>query len=157
MKFDSFIKYAGSNGTILTASTGHKWLVYGCIAMMIPEGKNVCGRELAMPTYMEDLLYDYGCEACYLLDAYVPKADSKPSELMRVFANSDCSNKIDISNKAFGFIERNDRTFISEHRAEDEEGNVTKYTALLVTDEYGDVDEIDFKMIIVEKETDDNE
>ena len=139
MKFDNFCKFAGSDGVILVAPNNEKWLFYHNVGMLIPENKNVCGSVANMPDYFTELLYEAGYEACELTSAYVPSPDSKPSELMRIF--SGWHNTIDISNKAFGFIEKKDRTYIATY--EDEE---TIYTALLVTDDY-DEDDLEFKMI----------
>ena len=77
MKFDNFVKYAGSNGTIMEADNGDKWLFYNSIGMKIPEGKNVCGNEIVMPSFIYDLIYtyddydacDYSC-ACHKDYAY---------------------------------------------------------------------------------------
>lgn len=146
MKFDSFVKYAGSDGTILEADNGDKWLVYAKVGMKIPEGRSVCGKSYKMPDYMEDLIYKYDdYDAAELTAAFVPEAYSKPSELMRKFSGGDL--EIDLYNKAFGFIEKNDYTFIN---AMDCEEDNKRFTALLVSNDYGDDKE--FKMIYLESE-----
>lgn len=143
MKFDSFIKYAGSHGAILEAKNGDKWLFFGDVGMKIPEGKNVCGIVGKMPEEINILITTSDYNACELEKAFVPNKDSKPSELLRKFGNDDY--EIDIPNKIFGFIERKDRTYISIHDDIDYD-----YTALLVTDDYSE--EPDFKMIYIVKE-----
>lgn len=146
MKFDNFVKYAGSNGTIFEVDNGDKWLYYDHVGMKIPQGRNVCGsKPLIMPEYMKDLIYKYDdYEDAELTAAYVPDKYSKPSELMRTFSDGELS--IDLYNKAFGFIEKNDRTFInSVYEADDR-----RYTALLVGAGYGD--DLRFKMIYLESE-----
>lgn len=146
MKFDNFVKYAGSYGTIFEAANGDKWLNYNHVAMKIPEGQNVCGKVLKMPVYMEELIYkydDYG--AAELTAAYVPTAYSKPSELMRTFTGGDLW--IDLYNKAFGFIEKSDHTYIN---AVEYEGDDKRFIALLVTSDYGEDKE--FRMIYLESE-----
>ena len=144
MKFDNFVKYAGSNGIIFEANNDDKWLFYDKVAMKIPEGRNVCGRVLHMPVYMEDLIYKYDdYDYAELTAAFVPTAYSKPSELMRTFTSDDLS--IDIYNKAFGFIEKKDCTCINAVEYEEDD---KKYVALLVSSDYGDDKE--FKMIYVE-------
>lgn len=145
MKFDNFCKFAGSDGVILVAPNNEKWLFYHNVGMLIPENKNVCGSVANMPDYLTELIYEADYEACELTSAYVPSPDSKPSELMRIFAGMH--NTIDISNKAFGFIEKKDNTYVATY--EDEE---TNYTALLVTDDY-DEDDLEFKMIYIVKES----
>lgn len=141
MKFDNFVKYAGCNGTIFEAVNGDKWLYYDKVGMKIPEGRNVCGKSFKMPVYMEDLIYKYDdYEACELTAAFVPTATSKPSELMRTFSGFGFS--IDLYNKAFGFIEKNDYTYINQvDYPEDDK----LFTALLVSSDYGEDKE--FKMI----------
>lgn len=146
MKFDNFVKYAGSNGTIFEADNGDKWLFYDKVAMKIPEGRNVCGKSFEMPVYMDDLIYKYDdYYAAELTAAFVPNAYSKPSELMRKFTGGDLS--IDIYNKAFGFIEKSDYTYINY--GEYPQDNKT-FTALLVSNDYGEDKE--FKMIYLESE-----
>lgn len=151
MKFDNFVKYAGSDGVILTASDNSKWLGFGSVLMKVPEGKNVCGKVANMPEYMEDLIFNNSYSACELTDAFVPRCDSKPSELRRVFSGS--GRDINISNKAFGFIEKKDRTYVSSQVVYEEEVTTT-YTALLITDDYGEDDDLEFKMVVIEREVD---
>lgn len=149
MKFDSFVKYAGSDGIILQAANGDKWLFYDKVGMKIPENRSVCGKSLDIPLYMEQLIYTYeDYDAAELTAAFVPEAYSKPSELMRTFTGGELS--IDLYNKAFGFIEKNDFTYINEVDDTDDNGNVTRYIALLVSNDYGDDKE--FKMIYLVKE-----
>lgn len=146
MKFDNFVKYAGSNGTIFEATNGDKWLCYNSVAMKIPEDSNVCGKVFEMPVYMNDLIYKYDdYDDAELTAAHVPNAYSKPSELLRTFTGGDLS--IDLYNKGFGFIERGDLTYIN---AVDYEEHNKRYKALLVSKDYGDDKE--FKMIYVESE-----
>ncbi len=151
MKFDSFLKYAGGDGVILTAECGEKWLFFDKIGMRIPEGKGVLGTVAKMPEYLEDLIYDREVVACELTQAYVPRCDSKPSELKRVFTGAH-GLSIDISNKAFGFIEKKDDTYITDVGVVDEHDDSTRYVALLITDDYGDVEDLEFKMIVIHKE-----
>lgn len=149
MKFDSFVKYAGSDGTILEAENGDKWLCYDSIAMKIPEGRSVCGKSYSMPIYIEQLIYIYeDYDAAELTDAFVPTPHSKPSELMRKFSGGDL--EIDITNKAFGFIEKKDFTYINEVEILEDNGDTKRYKALLVSNDYGDDKE--FKMIYLVKE-----
>lgn len=150
MKFDKFVKYAGGNGLIEEAHNGDKWLFYNGIGMKIPEGKNAYGNETMMPGGIDDLIYEYDdYDVCELKTAFVPNADSKPSELLRRFASKPKNGSeplmIDIPNKVFGFIEKSDRTFINECGIGEDD-----YTVLLVTDDYGEVEE--FKMIYIVKE-----
>lgn len=132
MKFDNFVKYAGGNGLILESDNGDKWLFYDKVGMKIPEGRSICGRVATMPDYMRDLIYKYDdYDAAELTKAYVPNAYSKPSELMRRFTGGELY--VDLYNKAFGFIEKADLTYINEI---DKEESI--YTALLVSSDYGD-------------------
>ena len=146
MKFDNFVKYAGGDGTIFKGANGKQWLFYNHIGMKIPEGRSVCGTAHPMPGYMSDLIYKYDdYDAAELTAAHVPNAYSKPSELLRTFTGGDLS--IDLYNKAFGFIEKNDYTYIN---AVEYEGDNKRFTALLVSNDYGDDKE--FKMIYLESE-----
>lgn len=146
MKFDNFVKYAGSNGTIFEANNGDKWLFYDKVGMKIPEGRNVCGKSFKMPVYMEDLIYKYDdYDEAELTAAHVPNAYSKPSELLRTFTGGDLS--IDLYNKAFGFIEKEDLTYINQGEYPEDD---MVYTVLLISSYYGDDKE--FKMIYVESE-----
>lgn len=157
MKFDSFLKYAGGDGVIFTAECGEKWLFFDKIGMRIPEGKGVLGTVAKMPEYLEDLIYDREVVACELSYAYVPRGDSKPSEIKRVFTGTH-GLSIDISNKAFGFIEKKDNTYITDVCIVGEHDNTTTTCiALLVTDDYGDVEDLEFKMIVIHKEENENE
>lgn len=145
MKFDSFVKYAGGNGLIETAPDKSKWLFFDGIGMKVPEYKNVCGKEYTMPDYIDKLINEAEFREAELIDAHVPHADSKPSELLRTFGGRGLS--IDITNKAFGFIEKKDRTLMAEYEGLDDDSS---YIALLVTDDY-DEDDPEIKMIITEK------
>ena len=149
MKFDNFLKYAAGDGAILEAENGDKWLFYANVGMKIPNGKNVCGNVSVMPEAINDLIEYDDYVPCELKSAYVPNADSKPSELIRRFercgADEDNNLFIDVPNKIFGFIERKDETFINEIVTDE-----YRYVALLVTDDYGD--DREFKMIYIEKD-----
>lgn len=146
MKFNAFMKYAGSDGTIIEASNGDKWLYFNNTAMKIPEGKNVCGNIAKMPDFVDEMIYHEDYEYCELTNAYVPNATSKPSELMRTFSTvyAHEMESIDVPNKIYGFIEAKNETYISGYSDDD-----CDYTALLVTDDYGEDKE--FKMIYVVK------
>lgn len=144
MKFDNFCKYAGSNGVILVAPNDEKWLFYHNVGMLIPDKKNVCGQVANMPDYITQLVYDLEYEACELTGAYLPDPYAKTSELIRHFTSRD--NSVDITNKAFGFIESGDLTYMSHYEDID-----TSYTALLVTNDYSD-NNAKFKMICIERE-----
>lgn len=142
MRFDKFVKHVGIDGMILKAENGDKWLWYGNVGMKIPENKNVSGVIHDMPEWLEDVIYNEDVKACELKRAYVPFADSKPSELLREFANN-LNMSIAISNKTFGFIERSDKTDICEFEVSDD-----KHTALLVADEFSYEDE--FQMCVID-------
>lgn len=129
MKFNNFVKYAGSEGMIIESNNGEKWLLYGQTGMKIPETKNICGRVYRMPEYLEDALYNTEVEFCQLESAFVPNKDSKPSALLRRFSGEHYT--IDIPNKIFGFIEISDLTYIVKVDEIDE-----SYMVLLVTDDY---------------------
>ena len=148
MKFDNFVKYAGSNGTIFEASNGDKWLFFNSIGMKVPDGRNVCGNLTAMPDWIEELITSDDYDATTLYQAFVPSADSKASELMRRYQSISYFGEqkllIDISNKAYGFIEKKDDVYCNSIEHDD-----VFYDALLITDDYGD--EKEFKMICIVK------
>lgn len=146
MKLNNFIKYVGGEGIIFEAKNGEKWLFYCGTGMKIPKGKNVTGTMFSMPECIENLLTDDQYEACTCTAAFLPSPDAKPSELMRKFRIPADDLYIDIPNKVFGFIEKSDGTFINEYYTDDDD----HYTALLVTDDYGD--DRGFQMIYIVKE-----
>lgn len=152
MKFDSFTKYAGGYGSILTAKSGDKWLFFEGIGMKIPMYCTVCGTPGKMSESIEKLLYEFAdFDSAKLTDAYLPEPYSKPSEVKRVFSGGGLN--IDITNKAFGFIEKKDHTYINEYENDDGE----RYTVLLVSDMLADGDAVDFKMVYVVKEVKEDE
>lgn len=152
MKFDSFTKYAGGYGSILTAKNGDRWLFFEGIGMKIPKYCSVCGTPGKMSESVEKLIYEFDdFDRANLTDAYLPEPYSKPSEVKRVFSGG--SLNIDITNKAFGFIEKKDFTYINVYENDDEE----KYTVLLVSGGLADGDDAEFEMVYVVKKVKEDE
>ena len=131
MKFDNFVKYAAGHGSILVAENSDEQLFYEGIGMLIPQYSAVCGTLGKMPEYIDKLIYEFtDFDSAELTDAYLPEPYSKPSEIRRVFSSDNLD--IDISNKAFGLIEKADLTYINSY--EDEGEDEKRYVVLLVSD-----------------------
>ena len=108
MKFEKFMKMITPYGTILKDG-GENWIMsMGCV-MKCPDHVRPIGSEvLEMPEKIKDILDpEYWIGECELVKAYLPEADGKTSDLIRVFADPD-GGKIGILNKMYGLIEKND-------------------------------------------------
>ena len=129
MKFEKFIKMIGPYGTILK-NGGENWIMSMNCIMKCPEYTRPIGSEvLEMPEKIRDVIEccDFG-EEVQLIKAFLPDADGKTSELVRVFEDYE-GGKIGILNKMYGLIEKHDA--LSTAYIDDE------VVALLVEDHTG--------------------
>ena len=137
MKFEKFLKVCGSRGTVVKMSDKSKFLLFGLTMVRIPEGVNVLSAsEIECPSQVEDIFNEYEDDKLFkaeLNDAKLHYPAAKPSELERIFANAD-GGDISITNKAFGIIEKCDKTYTYQ---EDEEADVSQ-DALVITYGYDD-------------------
>ena len=81
MKLEKFVKSVGTHGVIFE-NKGKKWLFDGITMMLIPD--TICiGRAAAMPLYMNPETFD--SSNADLTKAYLPSADAKAKDIVRVF------------------------------------------------------------------------
>lgn len=146
MKFEKFIKKVGANGRIYRGKLNDKWLGYGNVLMLIPDGYNVVSKyEIAnLPSEFEDLL-DSDLKKAHLDRAILEKADDKAKDILRIYSCDDEVKDVYISNEEWALIEAYDVCYIGEVKNDDDE----VFSHLCVTDEYDD--EFDVKMIILNK------
>lgn len=108
MKFDKYVKMVGTMG-VIASYQGKKYLCAGNMVVRIPEGINglVCAATVQLPEGFRRVLDDGQGEPAELVDAFLPYANGKSSEVRRVFADKEL-HRVHISNKHFGLIERHD-------------------------------------------------
>ena len=114
------VKMIGTSGIVME-NNFRKFLCSGNMLAVIPEtsGSVVCVTAVEFPEYVREALAKGDEEPAELIDAFLPSADDKPSELRRVFTTKS-GLRIDISNKQFGLIERSDKLGILLYETEDE-------------------------------------
>lgn len=144
MKFNNFVKAIGSEGFIYKDEEGGKWLCgLGC-ALKIPEttGSVCSSKEFAAPTWFNDIVFSDpdDMHPVKLEEAYLPDADSKTSEVRRVFA-LDGKYRVNISNKSFSLIEKRDFTQSVECELPNRDDVMLGSTALMVVDPISEPDE----------------
>lgn len=107
MKLEKFVKSVGTHGLIFE-NNGKKWLFDGTTMMLIPD--TICvGRAANMPEYMNPEMFDNS--NAKLIKAYLPSADSKAKDIVRVFKTAD-NDEMEISQRDFALIESSDETRI---------------------------------------------
>lgn len=144
MKFEKFIKKVGANGRIYRGKLNDKWLGYGNVLMLIPDGYNVVSKyEIAnLPIEFEELI-DGSLIKANLDRAILPKADSKAKDILRVYSYGNEDKDVYITNEQWALIEAYDVTYIGEIKKD----NDKVMTHLCVTNELDE--EFDVKMIIL--------
>lgn len=143
MKFEKFAKKAVPHAACVTVGN-FKYLSYGGVYARIPLWCGNMGIESKENEELDDILNnaDWGnCEA-YLTSAFLPDADGKAKDIVRVFSDDEGS-KVRISNENFALIEKTDMCVI----ATNEDGK----TALLVG-KHADIDDFEPDAIIIEME-----
>ena len=143
MKTEQFIKFAAGNGTIFSYRDKH-YLFFDKVLTLLPSYSMVTSTSISpMPEWLSEVLNTDEATECQLTDGFLPRADSKGSEIIRVFGNDD----VYLTQKQYSFIEKKDRAFYCEGYKKDKDGNTQHFDALLLTDEYGD--EAEFKTILI--------
>ena len=132
MKFEKFVKRVGVHGKIVR-NGDDAWLICNGVGMLVPEGVKPFGDVKEPNDLIKAILKaDIEDDELSLFRASLPYADSKPSEIVRVF-KTDLEDEIGIRNENFGLIEKDDRLVYLE--IETSEDNVEKF--ILVTDRVG--------------------
>ena len=137
MKFEKFLKSAGTHGQVYTRDNGDKWLICGGIGMKIPVGvENLLGSgEVSEKTkaIIEGLIKADTDDRVVLTRAQIT-ADGKASDIIRVFGDR-LDIEVGIYNAAFGLLEKADVNLAEvEIEAEDDLNN-TKYLLILDRDD----------------------
>lgn len=141
MKFANFCKkYVPYVRTVKSDSM--RWANCGLVYALIPDGFGDIGSVVKEDTTLNTILHDAEWAEVELTDAYLPHADDKASEIIRVF--SDGSVNCNILNAHFGFIEKHDMCAIARWTEDDEERR-----ALLVGP-YADIDDFEPTGIILD-------
>lgn len=140
MKFEKFAKKAVPHAACITV--GHsKYLSFGGVYALIPAWCGNIGIESKENEELDDFC-NYAdrsdCEA-YLTSAFLPDADGKAKDIVRVFSDEE-GGKVEISNEHFALIEKTDMCVI----ATNEDGK----TALLVG-KHADIDDFEPDAIII--------
>lgn len=140
MKFEKFAKKAVPHAACVTVGNS-KYLAYGGVYALIPAWCGNIGIDSKENEELDDFC-NYAdrsdCEA-YLTSAYLPNADDKAKDIVRVFSDDE-GGKVGISNEHFALIEKTDMCII----ATNEDGK----TALLVG-KYADIDDFEPDAIII--------
>lgn len=132
MKFEKFVKRVGVHGKIVR-NGDEAWLICNGVGMLVPEGVKPFGDVNEPNDLIRAILKaDIEDDELSLFRASLPYADSKPSEIVRVF-KTELDDEIGIRNENFGLIEKNDRLVYLE--IETSENNTEKF--ILVTDRVG--------------------
>lgn len=133
MKFEKIVKRVGVHGKIVR-NGDDAWLICNGVGMLVPEGVKPFGDVKEPNDLIKAILKaDIEDDELSLFRASLPYADSKPSEIVRVF-KTDLDDEIGIRNENFGLIEKDDRLVYLE--IETSEDNVEKF--ILITDRVGD-------------------
>lgn len=133
MKFEKFVKRVGVHGKIVKDGD-RPWLICNGVGMLVPDGVKPFGNVDEPTSLMRTILNaDIDDDELMLSRASLPYADSKPADIVRVFATDD-GDEIGISNENFGLIEKDDRLVYLEVEISDE--NTEKF--VLVTDRMSD-------------------
>lgn len=113
MKFEKFTKMVSPYGVILKNGC-ENWLMSMNCVMKCPDYVRPVGSEiLEMPEKIKDVIdCDDVEEGVVLVKAFLPDADGKTSELIRVFQDSE-GGKIGILNKMYGLIEKSDSLLLA--------------------------------------------
>lgn len=143
MKFEKFAKKAVPHAACVTVGNS-KYLAFNGVYALIPSWCGNIGIESKENEELDDILNNAdwsNCEAS-LTSAYLPNADDKAKDIVRVFSDDE-GGKVGISNENFALIEKTDMCVI----ATNEDGK----TALLVG-KYADIEDFEPDAIIIEVE-----
>lgn len=133
MKFEKFFKTVGTHGQIVKRSEGESWLLCGGVGMLIPIGVNNLGVSVDPKPLFNAIVNSVSEDDLLVLkEAILPYADGKANDIVRVF-ETDLGDRVGISNKEFGLLEKSDRLTYLE--VEDENNMVFK---IVVVRNYAD-------------------
>ena len=143
MKFERFVKKVMPHGVTLTAE-GEKCLSSGNMFVKIPDWCGPMGVESKENNVLNCFLNEseWGENLADLDSAYLPHADSKAKDIVRVF--SDGKNNVGITNEQFSLIEKHDMCLIASYVVNGDLEDV----ALLIG-KYADIDDFEPDAIIL--------
>ena len=143
MKFEKFAKKAVPHAACITVA-GDKYLAYNGVYARIPGWCGNIGIDSKENEELSAVLEhgEYGESEAFLTRAYLPNADGKSKDIVRVFRDSE-GFEIGISNENFALIEKTDMLMIVAC----EDGR----NALLVG-KYADIDDFEPDAIIMDVE-----
>lgn len=143
MKFERFVKKVMPHGVTLTVN-GEKWLSSGNMFVKIPDWCGPMGVESKDNGVLKRILNEaeWGENPAELKKAYLPDADSKAKDIVRVF--SDGNNDVGISNEQFSLIEKHDMCLVAVYINDDDFEDV----ALLIG-KYADIDDFEPDAVIL--------
>lgn len=133
MKFEKFFKSAGTHGLIVKRSESETWLLCGGVGMRIPEGVNNLGVSVNPEPLFNAIVSSVSDDDILALkEAILPYPDGKANDIVRVF-ETDLGDRVGISNKEFGLLEKSDRPTYLEV---EDENNITH--KIMVVRDYAD-------------------
>ena len=133
MKFEKFFKSAGTHGLIVKRSESETWLLCGGVGMRIPEGVNNLGVSVNPEPLFNAIVSSVSDDdILHLSEAILPYPDGKANDIVRVF-ETDLGDRVGISNKEFGLLEKSDRPTYLEV---EDENNITH--KIMVVRDYAD-------------------
>ena len=136
MKFEKFFKSVGTHGLIVKKSDTVSWLLCGGVGMRIPEGVNNLGVSVdPTPLFKAIVNSEPEVDCLALRDAILLDPAGKANDIIRVF-ETDIGDRVGISNKDYGLLEKSDR--INYLEIEDDSEGIT-YTIMVVRDRHDDV------------------
>lgn len=140
MKFEKFAKKAVPHAACITVN-GTKYLAYGGVYARIPSWCGNIGIDSRENEELDDFCNnaDRGDSEAYLTSTYLPNADDKSKDIVRVFTDEE-GFKVGISNENFALIEKNDMCVI----ATNEDGK-----AALLVGKYADIEDFEPDAIII--------
>jgi len=130
MKFEKFFKSVGTHGQIVKRSESDSWLLCGGVSMRIPRGVNNLGVSVDPDPLFNAIVSSVSDDDFLVLkEAILPYPDGKANDIVRVF-ETDLGDRVGISNRDFGLLEKSDRPTYLEV---EDENNIT-HKILVVRD-----------------------
>ncbi len=140
MKFEKFLKSVGTHGLIVEYN-GETWLLCGGVGMPIPTGVNALGATVsAEPLFKAIVNSEPEDDYVNLVRAVILEPDGKANDIIRVF-ETDLGDRVGISNKDYGLVEKADRLTYLEVETDDpkHDGETVTVKILVVRDHTGEV------------------
>ena len=139
MKFEKFLKSVGTHGLIVDHD-GETWLLCGGVGMPIPTGVNALGATVSAEALFKAIVNsepedDY----IRLVEAVIREPDGKANDIIRVF-ETDLGERVGISNKDYGLLEKSDRLTYLEVETDDpkHDGETVTVKIVVVRDHTGE-------------------